>query len=247
MPPAPPLRRRSGRLSQQGAALLLLLAVAGVGAASLLVSALGGPRSDVARERQTLVAMGQAREALIGYALRYGRLPRPAVSATDGQESPLPCAAESSCTGFLPWVTLGINAQDGWGKLLRYSVSPDFTQSPIVVSEAVAGKRVLTRLDSGAPAYLAGQAQCSLLAQCVPAVLLSAGRYNLGTSPQGVAQSNGAQGNIDEIHNNSGANDFISRRASSDATRPGGEFDDLVTWVPLKLLYLRMSAAGQLR
>jgi len=247
MPPALPHHRRSGRPSQRGAALLLLLAVAGVGAATLLVSALGGPRSDAARERQTLVVMGQAKEALIGYALHHGRLPRPAISATNGQESPLPCASESSCTGFLPWVTLGVSAQDGWGKLLHYSVSPDFTQWPIMTSAAVGGKRVLTRLDSGALAFLAGQPECSLRAQCVPAVLLSTGRYNLGTSPQGIAQSNGAQGNVDEIQNNSGFNDFISRRASSDPARPGGEFDDLVTWIPLRLLYLRMSASGQLR
>jgi len=242
-----PARSRLRRFRRQhGAALLLLLAVAGVGAASLLISALSGSRADVLRERQTLIQIAQARDALIGYALSHGRLPRPAISASNGQESPLPCGTEASCTGFIPWVTLGISGADSWGKLLRYSVSPDYTVVPIRVAVAVAGKRVLGRPGQEGLAYVAGQASCSLAAQCVPAVILSNGRYNLGTSVQGVAQANGGSGNVDELQNHAGFNDFVSRAASRDPQVAGGEYDDLVAWIPLKLLYLRMSAAGQL-
>jgi hypothetical protein len=190
--------------------------------------------------------MAQAKDALIGYALTHGRLPRPARSATDGRESPLPCAAEADCTGFLPWVDLGVSGSDSWGKLLRYSVAPVYTRAPIVVNQAIADKRVSRRNSDGTPVYLVGQALCTLAAPCAPAVILSNGRRNLGTSAQGVAQANGASGNLDELQNNGGSNNFISRPATDDPQTPGGEFDDLVTWIPQKLFYLRLTAAGQL-
>lgn len=231
---------------QHGAALLLLLMVAGVGAASVLISALGGARMDVLRERRTLATMAEARDALIGYAVTHGRLPRPARSATDGRESALPCGSAASCTGFLPWVELGVGGVDSWGKVLRYSVAPVYTNAPIVVTVAVADKRVSTRNSDGAPVYLAGQASCTLAAQCVPAVILSNGRRNLGTSAQGVAQANASSGNLDELHNNEASNDFVSRPAADNPQVAGGEFDDLVTWIPQKQFYLRLAAAGQL-
>jgi type II secretory pathway pseudopilin PulG len=242
-----PARSRLRRFRRQhGAALLLLLMVAGVGAASLLISALSGGRMDVVRERRTLATMAQARDALIGYALTHGRLPRPARSATDGRETAQPCADEAACTGFLPWTELGVDGIDSWGKVLRYSVTPVYTRNPILVAEAVADKRVSRRNSDGTPYYLVGQAACSLAAQCAPAVILSSGRYNLGTSAQGVVQANGASGNIDELQNNNGSNNFVSRPASDDPQVAGGQFDDLVTWIPQKLFYLRLAAAGQL-
>lgn len=238
--PAPRVHR------QRGAALLLLLAVAGVGAATVLVSALGGKRSDLARERRTLIQLSQANEALVGFALRHGRLPRPAVSATDGQENPRPCTSEQACTGFLPWVTLGIEGSDAWGKLLRYSVTPTFTEAPLLVSTAVATKRILDRDGKGRPYYAAGGADCTLVAQCIPAVVLSNGRRRLGTSLQGITLASESTSNVDEQHNNSAANDFMRRNASDNPADAGGEFDDLLTWLPLRPFYLRMAAAGRL-
>lgn len=247
MPPnSPPPGRTVRRRRQYGAALLLLLAVAGVGAATVLVSALGGNRSDLARERHTLTQLSQVNEALIGFALTHGRLPRPAVSATDGRESPAPCVSEQACSGFVPWVTLGIEGSDAWGKLLRYSVTPAYTQAPLLVSQAVATKRILSRDAAGRPYYVAGQANCTLDAQCMPAVVLSSGRRRLGTSPQGIALANDSNSNADEQRNNSAANDFMYRSASDNPANAGGEFDDLLTWLPLRTLYLRMSTAGQL-
>ena len=78
---------------QRGAALLLLLLLLGLGAAALLMGAFGRPDPGP-RERATLAALAGAREALLGYAARTGRLPRPAASALDGRES-----APASCPG----------------------------------------------------------------------------------------------------------------------------------------------------
>jgi len=244
--PSGRIARRRPRLRQRGAALLLLLAVVGVGAATVLVSALGGNRNDLARERKTLVQLSEANEALIGFALTHGRLPRPAVSPTDGRERALPCDSEPACTGFLPWVALGIDGTDAWGKLLRYSVTPAYTQAPLMVSEVVATKRVLSRNAAGTPYFVAGQAECTLGAQCVPAVVISSGRRRLGTSPFGIAIANDGAGNIDEQQNNAASNDFVRRTASDNPADAGGEFDDLLVWLPLRRLYLRMTAAGQL-
>ncbi|MES2739888.1 MAG: hypothetical protein V4754_02875 [Pseudomonadota bacterium] len=230
---------------QRGAALLILVAVIGVGMASVLVSALGKRNLEGAREQRTLAAMAQAKEALIGFAVLNGRLPRPARSALDGRESPAPCRAAPACTGFVPWVTLGVTATDSWGKLLRYSVTPGFTQAPIMRGAVLADKTVRTRDPSGALQYVMGAPGCPPGA-CVPLVLYSNGRDNFGTSGAGRRQANAANGNLDEAGNDSSALHFISRPASADPAGAGGSFDDLVDWIPQGILFARLAASGKL-
>ncbi|MQA23705.1 hypothetical protein [Rugamonas rivuli] len=236
----------TSRRRQRGAALLLLLAMTSVGAAAVLISALSHDNGQQRRSALTLARMAQAREALIGFAAVNGRLPRPAASATDGSEAEAPCASEHACTGFLPWVTLGVDGADGWGKLLRYSVTPAYTRAPVLRISAVATKTVSERGARGESEYRVGQASCDLGAQCAPLVLLSHGQRNFGTSMLGVAQANTAAGNLDEQQNASDSVHFISRAFSADPAAPGGEFDDLVLSVPLSLLYKRMAAAHRL-
>jgi hypothetical protein len=231
---------------QRGAALLLLLAVASVGFAALLISAFSRSDADRVRERRTLAMLADATDALLGFASTHGRLPRPAVSATDGRERAEPCADEAACSGFLPWVALGIDGADRWGKRLRYSVTPAFTVVPIQRLSAIATKRVLTRDGRGQLRYEAGYSTCLIYAQCAPAVVFSQGRNNLGTSSAGVPQANGTPGNVDEQANDTGTVQFIRRPASADPALPGGPFDDLVTFLPLPTLYERMTAARAL-
>lgn len=234
------------RRRQRGAVLLILLTVVGLGAATLLIGALGKQRIEAARERRTLDTLAQANEALLGFAASNGRLPRPAGSALDGRENPLDCDSEAACTGFLPWVTLGVAGSDSWGKLLRYSVTPLLTKAPIQSRSAVATKTVRTRQAGGRWRYMEGQESCDLNAQCLPFVLYSSGKNNFGTSAAGVAQPNTARGNLDEAANQAATVQFIDRVASDDAAQPGGQFDDLLRWVPLRTLYFRMRAARNL-
>ncbi len=231
---------------QRGAALLLLMAVLGVGAASLFVSALGHSHLEARRELRTQIALARAQDALIGYAIVNGRLPRPATSAVDGTESPRLCGDEADCTGFLPWATLGIDGTDAWGKLLRYSVTPVYTVRPLQRQSAVATKTVQSRDSGGQPFYRVGADLCDVQSECAPAVVYSTGRNNFGTSTDGRPQANGASGNYDEQANNSSTLHFIQRPASDDPDTPGGSYDDMLAWVPLTLLYNRMSAAGSL-
>lgn len=234
------------RHRQRGAALLLLLALTSVGAATLLVSALNHDSTQRRRTQLTLARMAQARDALVGFAATNGRLPRPATSAIDGREALAPCATEQDCTGFLPWVTLGVDGADAWGKLLRYSVTPLYTQAPVLRISSVATKTVQERAADGELIYRAGQASCDLGAQCAPLVLLSHGRNNFGVSMLGLAQPNTDAGNLDEQQNASASVHFIGRAAGSDANAPGGAFDDLVLSVPLSSLYQQMAAAHRL-
>ena len=231
---------------QRGAALLILVALAGLGAATLLISAFGRNTLEAARERRTQYALAEAKDALVGYALAHGRLPRPAISGRDGRENPLPCTSEQSCTGIIAWVTLGIDGADGWSKLLRYSVTPEFTSTPLDAS-AAASKTVLGRASDGALHYLAGHPVCSRDVQCVPVVIFSHGKNNLGTSAAGVAQANASNTNGDEVQNDIATNNFMSRAASSDPGVAGGEYDDMVAWIELKTLFNRMNAARALR
>jgi type II secretory pathway pseudopilin PulG len=231
---------------QRGQALLLLVAVMGLGGASVFLAAFGKPNLEAARERQTLSRMRDAREALIGFATAHGRLPRPAISVTNGYERTTPCESEAACTGFLPWATLGVSGTDAWGKLLRYSVTPVFTQAPLQRTSAFGTKTILTRLGDGTITYIAGNPDCSIGSPCMPVVLHSAGRNNFGVSVTGALLANGASGNIDEAANFAAVRHFMRRAASSNEAAPGGVFDDLVDYVDPQVLYIQMTKANAL-
>jgi len=232
---------------QCGAALLMLIMLIGLGAAALLMHSVSGASLEAARQQRTLAALGQAREALIGYATAHGRLPRPASSATNGMENTQPCASDAACSGVLPWATLGITSVDGWGKLLRYSVTPAYTVAPLAAAKAVADKRVHGRDHLGALTDLAGHQDCSVAAPCVPAVIFSSGKNNPAIDARGYQQLGASDSNRDEQYNHRAANDFISRAVSDDPAAAGGDFDDMVSWIPLEVLYRRMTSAQVLQ
>ncbi len=234
------------RRRQRGAALLLLLSVSSIAFAAVLIGAFSRGDLERRRQQQTLQHMAAARDALMGFAATNGRLPRPAVSATDGRETAQVCADEAACSGFLPWVTLGIDGSDSWGKRLRYSVTPLYTIAPIVRLSAVPTKRLLSRDGNGELRYVVGQETCTLATDCAPAVIFSQGRDNLGTGADGRPRANGTRANVDELSNDEGVLAFVQRPATTDPRAAGGPFDDMLVALPLQRLYDRMAAAGTL-
>ncbi len=197
--------------------------------------------------------LDDTREAIIGFAMINGRLPRPATSATDGQELSSTCAslpdpgkdAVANCTGFVPWATLGVARLDPWGKQLRYSVSPGFADSAFTFSTSTTNhKRVCPSAASCTTPVVSG----------VPAVILSHGPENWGYRDDGGQFVDSSTTNTDEDANDTkfkctvtaNCNDFVSRTISKSTAVAGGEFDDLVSWVPNSLLFNRMVAAGRL-
>jgi hypothetical protein len=88
----------------------------------------------------------------------------------------------------------------------------------------------------------------------VPAVILSYGASNFGTKEDGTEFPDDSTGNADEEANDArfkctvaaDCNNFFSRVTSSNTAATGGEFDDLVLWIPSGILFSRMVTAGRL-
>jgi len=192
------------------------------------------------RVADTQKTLEEIKEALIGFAVINKRLPRPAASPTLGTEKTSNCTTDPTCTGYIPWATLGVSKLDAWGKMIRYSVMPSFANSPAAITITTAGdKTIKTRDSAGA---LADQAIN------VPVVLISSGAKNTGYLETGAFLLDSSTTNVDEETNTglSSQTTFISRIATDVTSTGGGEFDDIVTWIPTTILINRLVAAGQL-
>jgi type II secretory pathway pseudopilin PulG len=212
---------------------LIMLTMLILGAAALAMHSFSGAGA-LTRESQARQALGEAREALIGYAALHGRLPRPSPSAASGVEAPTPCDSEQRCTGFLPWATLGLGPVYARGKPLRYSVTPAFSHAGARFALAVATKTIAAR--KGAQLfYMAGSgAGCNRVTQCLPAVIIASGKY------QGLTTG------ADQLANDTATTHFIQGPRGDDETVVGGPFDDMLVGVPYEVLLRRMSATGML-
>ncbi len=243
---------------QRGGALLIMLMIAGVLSAMFAIQLAGRAASQRAQVAATTLVLSQAREALIGFALVNGRLPRPAISGTNGLENPVACASDSVCTGTLPWVTLGVNKLDSWGKALGYSVTREFSQAGLVLT-TVPTRKVQSRNAAGALVFVkgpagvcvaAGVAAVDVVSDCASAVLFSYGKMNFGITDAGTVLGNMSgppATNLDEVTNSTPTTlTFVQRAAHEDTAATGGEFDDIVIWLSANVLFDRLQKAGVL-
>lgn len=215
---------------------------------ALLIAGMMLPLSaqqEIRARQETEKTLNDIRDALVGFAVANGRLPRPATSAVDGAENPALCGNDAACSGFVPWATLGVRKLDGWNKLVRYSVTPAFANATITLT-TVANRTVQARDTAGVAIYLAGQAVCNTANQCVPAVVFSQGRRNWGTNEAGGALADESATNADEDANDAGPTNYFSRLPVNDTAAAGGEFDDMVVWLPTTILVNRLISAGKL-
>jgi prepilin-type N-terminal cleavage/methylation domain-containing protein len=244
-----PSLRRSGRIPQRGFTLSEL-------AVSIVILALivGGILSTPLANRQQAVAtktrqlLNEQEEALLGYAAANGHLPCPAKAATDGQEDR---DASGSCNkryGFLPWVTLGTQNSDGWGRLFGYSVTPVFADAYTLPSISTTADITLkTRNDAG------GLINLSNTDNLVVVVFSFGGNGYWGT-PVGLstAIADSSSANDDEDTNagqnatSNGGRVFVTRSQTTEDDASVGGFDDMVAWVPRHTLLRRMISARQL-
>lgn len=129
---------------QNGAALMVMLVIMILGAAAFLLASLNSSALQNSRDRITADALAQAKEALIGYAVkiqisassasnqpRPGDLPCPDTNNDGLQESSCGNAAgstgQAARLGRLPWKTLGLpDLRDASGERLWYAVSNNF-------------------------------------------------------------------------------------------------------------------------
>jgi prepilin-type N-terminal cleavage/methylation domain-containing protein len=176
--------------------------------------------------------------------------------------------------GYLPYVTLGVSPVDSWGRLYHYGVHPEFIQttSPGAVCLGLGDDQlglcdtpnivVLSRGDNPATAPAIESKSQVTLSQTAPAVVVSVGSNGLGGRDIAGNILAVPANNTDEIENSlifivgngNAANRFVSRGhtpagAGCDETTEGVafcQFDDLVIWIPARLLHGRLVEAGRL-
>lgn len=217
----------------------------------LLISAFLAPLSaqrDLKDYAETQKHMEEIKESLIGYALTHGYFPCPAISAINGAEDRTGATCTDTGTGskragFLPWAELGVPKLDNWNHLYRYSVTIAYTNSltKITLSPLTSADiTIRTRNSLGNLVDLTN-------ANVVPFAVASMGRNGLGaTNDDGTISPDLSVTNTDEDANVGGTTIFVSRIFSSNTATGGGEFDDLVTWVPSGAYISRLVQANQL-
>jgi prepilin-type N-terminal cleavage/methylation domain-containing protein len=229
-------RRQSGFTLVEISIVLLIV--------GLMIGGLVAPLASQLEQKKvsdTRRALDEAREALIGFALRNGYLPCPAISSSNGEED----RTGSACNkryGYLPWTTLGVARLDGWNHVLGYSVTPAFSDSVVRFTLKTPADITVATRDTG------GQLIPATGVNDIPAAIISFGHNGYGaTSDQNTTISDAGVGNVDEKNNlQSSGNALIARDPSDDPRAPGGAFDDMVLWLSPNILYNRMVAAQRL-
>lgn len=215
---------------------------------SLLIGGMLMPLSaqqDIRNTSDTTRQLAEIREALLGFAVVNRYFPCPAVSATDGREDRTGTACTSTKRkGLLPWVTLGVQPNDGWGHVFMYSVTPAFSDSATPFTLTSARDITIQTRDSG------GSIVNLTNANDIPVVVHSTGKngYWSWSSDSAVQNPDSSTANGDEDTNAGSAatgKTFVSRTPTG-AESSTGEFDDLVTWISPNILYNRMISASKL-
>jgi prepilin-type N-terminal cleavage/methylation domain-containing protein len=195
-------------------------------------------RIEVQHIETTRKILDEARDALIGFAMSHSAGDgRPYLPCPDTNDDGLEDRTGSDCTGTsgnLPWVTLGLASMDAWGNRITYSVTAAFAKNDIGINPG-GGMSGDNRICSAA--------DCSAgidIADAIPVVLLSHGANGYGAvSASGTTLTAPASAN--EIENDDGATDFVSRPPGGEGT---AEFDDIVTWIPSSVLFARICPGG---
>lgn len=210
------------------------------------------------KRTETRKQLDEIQQALIGYAVTYGRLPCPAIDTSNGIEkfdATPGTAANGRCetyyNGFVPAATLGIAtgvdtqgkkgfAVDAWGNRIRYAVSKE----DVVVSRAFTstdGMKAATLFSLASPTlnplYICESTSASTtncgaaitLTDKAPALIFSLGQNGAIIPPAGA----------DEIINTNDDKVFVSHGNTP-------TFDDMVVWISPSILINRMVAAGKL-
>lgn len=232
---------------------------------ALLMGALLGPvtlRIEAEQRAQAEAYLAEVKQALIGYALRHGRLPCPDSSGGDGVEnrSPPTCTGNpaggrcDSPAGPLPHVDLGVSEFDPWGRRPYYFVSRVLVGSRAECPGALPldVRRQLLTLEAGtAPTDFVdietrdGTRAVRPVAIGVAAAVLSFGPSNAGQARPG----------SDEAHNIAINQRRVRIRPpnredqpcnDASAASPACHFDDIVDWLPTTVLQYHLVTAGRL-
>ncbi len=257
----PPVRRRQRGFTLTEVAIVFMIVALLIGGTVLTFSA----QNDARQITDTQRTLEQARDAIIGFAIRAERLPCPAAGGATGVEA-FVSATNLSCStpinGFVPALTLGIgptDAQgyltDSWGNRIRYSVS-QWSQNPPNPANCPPIPPNPGPFDpTTCPAFTTAGAMKGVGLATIPATpatmlqVCNATACGLTFFTPAVLYSVGRNGafpgvGTDEQENTDFDLIFVSRTPTPFEAAPLAGFDDLVIWVSPNILYNRMIAAG---
>lgn len=233
--------------------LAVVLLILSVLAAVLLVPLSG--REEIRRRHDTTAALAEIREALIGFAIIYKRLPCPTrqadpAAADYGLEETPPCGTDAE--GYLPWRTLGVAPFDAWGSprtdaadpwagYWRYRADPGFAVAP---ADTTCGWPVWP---VGPRTAFSGR----LTVEDAAGAELTVSSGGLPACPDGEeARKLAAAVVFSTGPNRTPDGENASYEASGTARyqqdNPTTSFDDILIWIGKPLLIGRMGAAGSL-
>ena len=252
---------------------LVLVCALGAGIANNLSA-----QVDRARERSTVTHQEAIRDALLGYLVVHGRLPCPAdpLRATGVTNAGVANgAAGSDCfggyAGVVPWVTLGVNETDPWGRRVWYRVARDLANFVNECDPTITRTRICASAPAPAtyPANLDSlEVRVRALAGAPPAgtepiapglamVLVSAGpNGHFAALPDGTRVPADSATLADEHRNSTPASvSFVTRDRSSgtpgcadeNSGRPLCAFDDIVHWISRATVMSTLAKADLLR
>ncbi len=231
---------------------------------------------EVQRRTETEKALKEINEAIIGFAMTNGRLPCPANRATPAgtvgaglERVQLPAAGSPACGGagneygVVPWATLGVSELDAWGRRFTYRVTNFYTDritDNTVACAALPTNASFALCSDGDMLITNGPLLGNVtLAATIPAVIVSHGKNGNGAFlPTGIQMPCPAlppppppppPPPSEEIQNAMCPGDMATTFISHPPTMigaPGGEFDDIVSWIVPPSLMKSMVDAGRL-
>jgi type II secretory pathway pseudopilin PulG len=239
---------------------------------TILVAAVGFPLAtqvEARRSQETQRQLESVKEAIYGFAMANGRLPCPASATSGAQESfctndsTTICGAErvgiysanGRCfarDGFIPARTLALTPVDAQGYLQdAWSDGSNSRRVRYAVSTASVGAttNALTRTDGIRTATMSSVSGVpNLLYVCATGLASSPPTANCGTVPELTRM---APFVVYSLGKDALTTQFDSaNNRNGDAVFTGGpptaNFDDLVTWGSLNVLYGRMVQTGRL-
>ncbi|EDN68442.1 conserved hypothetical protein, secreted [Beggiatoa sp. PS] len=202
---------------------------------------------DQQKIRVTQQRLEEIKEALIGFAILNGYLPCPNLSPLeDGQGRDPPCNSDNE--GQIPWVVLGVERYDAWGRTFRYRIDDYFGKAPETgfpnPPDTFSNLRVRLRGTDTEDKKLTNED----INSPVVAIIFSCGKNGRPdpTPPpnsdlEHTNDTDGITNNNATCTNSQTPNDSVYIQDSF----VENEFDDILIWLPKTIFINRLVATGQ--